>query len=582
MKTLKLLAFSSLFLISGIASAQKLASENTIELTGKAKRGYLGNVVVDDAKQQLDLVFVTKSTNRKVKFDVYQFDYDLKLINQFSDEQEAEKARAKYNWFKFRGKDQEVITGVTAELTVIGNLVFKKKETTLTYNWFTGKYSKSVKTLDKIKPKADDGKKFAVDIIGMNEAGKPMGPFTEIDETGEVIVVVGEKGKIKEDPYKQQKEFKVIKANSELDIANSGEIIFQNPQKILSYQIIQEGSIDEEEAQEGDIALIFAPIAGQGYGKIKQEDATLYTYVRIGRDGTVKEKIPFNTKVSKWKIDAVYQKDGSVFIYGLAQPLKDPEDAYFKAGQQAKDKGKNLQIVGIKEGKAIFVSAPGLDDFKNNAVKPDNQKKPNYYTGGKLQINGFDITASGDIFINAQEYSYDAVGSYRGNRYQDFLMFHFNNSGAFVKCYGVDNTQKTGLKSVADPRQDPKYYPTQSVIFEGNDKNSVYWMQFFIGNIERRQESETILNTKYTHTWWTPRKQVRMGKIDIAGAKISSFMTFGDGAGNGKKFYLMNEFPSVKINGGKQTVFIGEDTNIWGMDSSGDYLWIGKFDPANM
>lgn len=103
-------------------------------------------------------------------------------------------------------------------------------------------------------------------------------------------------------------------------------------------------------------------------------------------------------------------------------------------------------------------------------------------------------------------------------------------------------------------------------------------MQFFIGNVERRQSSDGF----YTYTWWTPRKQVRMGKIDISAAKIGSFTTFGDGAAGGKKFYLMNEFPSVKINGGKQTVFIGEDTNIWGMNSSGDYLWMGKFDPANL
>jgi len=42
--------------------------------------------VVDDSREQLDLVFVTKSTNRKVKFEAYQFDYDLKLINKIEDE----------------------------------------------------------------------------------------------------------------------------------------------------------------------------------------------------------------------------------------------------------------------------------------------------------------------------------------------------------------------------------------------------------------------------------------------------------------------------------------------------------------
>ena len=65
------------------ASAQ-IVQEKTVELTGKSKnKGYLGNVVVDDVKQQFDMVFVTKDNNRKVKYEVYQFDYDFNLINNF-------------------------------------------------------------------------------------------------------------------------------------------------------------------------------------------------------------------------------------------------------------------------------------------------------------------------------------------------------------------------------------------------------------------------------------------------------------------------------------------------------------------
>ncbi|MBI2968621.1 MAG: hypothetical protein HYY40_12545 [Bacteroidetes bacterium] len=587
MKTLKLLTagfiVASTFGMSD-ASAQKLAAENTVEISGKSKRGYLGNVVVDDTKQQLDLVFVTKSTNRKVKFQVYQFDYDLKLINQFADEQEVERAREKYKWIKAPKEDVQVFNGVTAEGDMMGNLVFKKKEITLKYNWWTGKYQKEQKILDKLKPKSEDGKSYLLSVIGMDEDGKQQYSAFDIDETGEVIAIVGEKGKIKDDPYKHQKEFKIMKANGNLDMTVPGEVTFANPHTVIYCGLIKEGSIDVDEVGLGDIAIVYAPIAGQGYGKIKDPNPTTFTYVRIGRDGIVKEKIDFTTKAAKWTIDAVYETEGQVIIYGPGKILKTPEDAYRGAYDfMQKEKGfENFQIVGIKDGKAAFVTAPNLDEFEAKNSKPDNQKKPVLYKGGRIEIGGLDITSSGDLFINAQEWSYDAMGSYRGKKYHDFLMFHFDKAGNLVKCYGIDNPQKAGLKGTADPRQDPKYYQTSSKIFEGSDKNSVFWMQFFIGNVERRSISEDVLGMKYTYTWWTPRKQVRIGKIDISGATVGNFTAFGEGSGTGKKFYLMNEFPVIEINGGKQAVFIGEDTNIWGSDSSGDYLWLGKFDPSKM
>lgn len=573
----------------GRGAAQKLAAENSIEITGKAKRGYLGNVLVDDAKKQLELQFVTKAKSNKIKFDVYQFDYDLKMVNKFSDEQEVEKAKSKYSWFNFRGKDVETISGVTAEGDMAGRVVFKKKEITFKYNWFNGRYEKDEKVLDKLKPKGEDDKRYQF------YAAYPL------DEMGEVICLSGVKGPMKEFE-KPLREFKIMRVNSNLDIVKEDMITFQYVMRILYQGPIRSGNYqrtvtknqtssnrsgggmaaDEEPGETDDWGIVFATLNTQGYGKFKDPNPTNYLYVRIGRDGAVKEKVSFVPKAEMWKIDGFVEKDGGVYFYGPSGKLmKEPEDAYYKMtdNPQAMEKGfSSFQIAGIKNGKALFVNAPGLEEFEAKAAKPDNQKKNVLYEGGKLNIGGIDITSSGDIFINGQEYSYDAVGTYRGFRYKDFMMLHFNSKGELVKCYGVDNIQKLGLKGVADPNQDPKYYPTQSVIFEGTDKNSVYWMQHFIGNVERRQSSDGM----YQYTWWTPRMQVRLGKIDISGAKIGNFSTFGDGVGGGKKFYLMNEFPSVKINGGRQTVFIGEDTNIWGMDSSGDYLWLGKFDPEKM
>lgn len=570
MKRIKVLALVvALFAGAHLSRAQKLSAENTLQISGKAKHGYLGNVVTDDEKKQLSLYFVTKANNRKVKFQVYQFDYDLKLVNQFADEVEVEKASGKYSWFKFRGKELETVTGVTAEADMIGKVVFKKKEVTFKYNWYTGRYEKDEKITDKMKPKSDDNKKMQF-YAGYS-----------LDEVGEAMCLGGVKGSMKE-IAKPMQEFKIIRVNANLDIVKEETINFEFAQKVLyTGPVAAEGG----ETDNSDWAIIFAAFNNQGYKKFKDPTPTNCMYVRVGRDGVIREKIPFTTKAGMWKIDAVVEKDGGVYVYGPGKTLKDPEDAYYSLSDNMAlvEKGFTcFQVAGFKQGKPAFVSAPPLDEFESKTVKPETQKKPVVYSGGKTMINGITFASTGDIFINAQEYSYDAVGDYRGNKYHDFLMFHFDKDGNLVKSYGVDNPQKKGWKGAVDPRQDPKYYPTESLVFEGNDKSSMYWMQLFIGNIERRQSSDEYGGVKYTQTWWTPRKQVRIGKIDVSGGRINEFYTLGDGAAGGKKFYLMNEFPSVTINGGKQTVFIGEDTNIWGMDSSGDYLWLGKFDPANM
>ncbi len=551
----------SLLVIAGIAlegQAQQLAAEKSLDISGKAKRGYLGNVVVDDARQQIDLVYVTKSTNRKVKFEAYQFDYDLNLINQIADEQEVDKARTKYKWFNFRGKDVETITGVTAEADLMGRAVFKKKEITYRYNWFTGKYKKDVKVLEKLKPKTEDGKKMFF-----------YGAY-DLDESGEVMALVGHKGKGVKGIMDHQKKFSVMRVNNQLDIVKDEPVIFEHIQWPLFKGPLLEGAMSEDEEQVGDWILVFAPVGGQGLKQYADPDPTNYTYVRISRDGSVKERFNFTTKVHTWKIDAAYEKDGTVFLYGPGKSKK-LDKTYLKNGENPAlvEKGfENFQIMGIKGGKAMFLNAPAMEEFEAKAAKPDNQKKPVLYKGGKIVIGGLSIASSGDIFINAQEWKYDAVGDYRGNIYKDFLMFHFNKNGELVKSYGIDNPQKGGLKGLADARTDPRYYPTNATIFEGTDNQSVFWMSLFVSKIDKKSSSETIGNTTYTTTWYTPKLQPRIGKVDIGSGKIHDFITYG-----GDDHFLYDKHPFVQINGGKQTIFLGESGN-------GKNLWLGKFDPS--
>ena len=124
------------FTMGSIYAQNGMLTEKIVDLSKKAAKGAPSNIVVDDTKQQIDIVYTTKSSNKLVKFDVLQFDFDLNLINEFSDEQEIEKARTKYDWFgkKFRGEEYSV-----TELRLGGMMMNKLQlvETTYKYAWFS-------------------------------------------------------------------------------------------------------------------------------------------------------------------------------------------------------------------------------------------------------------------------------------------------------------------------------------------------------------------------------------------------------------------------------------------------------------
>ncbi len=138
------------------ALAQKLEMEKTYEITGKSKRGYLGKVLYDANMKVYSLIYVTKSGERKVKFETYEFDKDFNFLKKSEDEQDIDRAKLKFTWFNFKGETY-VMEAISVSGNLVGTLVLKKKRITYSYDWFFGGYNKKVELLEKVKPKNDDG-----------------------------------------------------------------------------------------------------------------------------------------------------------------------------------------------------------------------------------------------------------------------------------------------------------------------------------------------------------------------------------------------------------------------------------------
>ena len=202
--------------------AQTLDAENTYTITGKAKRGALGDASFDADQKIYSLVYVTKSNDRKAKFQTYTFDYGFNFIDMTEDEIEFEKAKTKYKWFKYQG---ELYTsqGLYVEPNMVGTLVLREKLITYKYDWFFLGYYKTVDVLKKLKPKTDDGKKYHYYA------------HAEDDITGEVLILCGLKDKINKnaDGYRHVKEYVVLKYNQQVELISETTFKFDHPMSLI-------------------------------------------------------------------------------------------------------------------------------------------------------------------------------------------------------------------------------------------------------------------------------------------------------------------------------------------------------------
>ena len=590
MRKLYAIGIAFIMTISASVNAQKLSQEKVSELTGKSKnKGYLGNVVVDDTKQTFDLVFVTKSTNKKVKFEVYQYDYDFNLINNFSDEQEVSVARQKNKKMKYRGEDVEVYNGATAQGNLRGKLVLRKIQSIYTYNWWKGDYEIETHVLDKQKPKemdSDGGDKKRKLFYTSHLDRKMEGSVLVCALVNKGIMGMSKSG---------GREYLIMDVDKDLNIVKKTPMNFDHPQSLL-----YSGEIEET----NEWVMVFAPFGGQGYGKIADPDPTNLTYVRIDKSGNIKERFNFKTKCNEWGIFDMAISGNDVYLYGAGNinkpdkkynvaPFTITNDAFpspvtneQRLQQLENSKFGHLQVVKIANGKAEFVSAVSMDDINAKGIKPPAQKKLKEFNGKKFILNGINITSNGDVFINGQDFSYDKVGEVKGRVYKDLLMFQFDKTGEFKKYYGVESTAKGRLLAGAGTA---KSFPAESYIYESAN-GDLYW------KIMMCQDIDIDCSTEYSYSWggttrtttctYTPLFQGKMAKLDADKGTISDINTFG-----GEDFYLYTDLgddrgkdvPWFTINDGKQIIYVARSRKggIKGNERWGNQIWFGKFDPNN-
>ena len=559
--------------------AQKLAIEKTHDVSGKAKRGFLDDVNVNEASNKVDLVFCTKATNRKVKFETYHFDSQFNFKSMDESEEPVEKVK------RYKGDTYDV-PGVTVEPNMMGTLVLRRKQVHYTWDWFWGGYNKKIEILEKVKPRGDNGSFYQYSA------------HTEYDQTGNVVVITSSKDKMGKgtDPLRMFKEYHILKFNKDLDLVSDTPIQFDKPQFVVMANKLdprgdQGEDADDSADPEYDLGILFAPVAVPGMKKQADPQATNYTYVRVGADTKQKERVSIASPNSIWLANGMATfKDGTVAVFG---PANDKTDDYFNEDIPAqvasesvrgpledKFKAKNFELLKIKDGAVAFITNTPVPEFEQKLQTPPSQKRTPEYTGKRFKLDGGTVLPNGDLLISGQSYGLErgafglgapktsgggaglagglgglmsgkggtTMATAANNRqYKDVMMFHFDPQGHLRAQYGV-RRQENNKYSEQNPNEQ-HLYPAQ-------DGRSLYWM---IGEISGVREMSGMESGSAKVLYYPA-----VCKIDLAAAKLSNFAKFGN-----EQYFLNNSMPQLPMGSKNSIVYFGENKN-------GKTMWFGQ------
>ena len=560
--------------------------EKSHDISRKSKKGYLGDVEVNDNTKSFDMIYVLPSSDRKVKLETYTFDQELNLTNTVKEEWDVEKMRERFSWFNFKG-DVYYTNTISASSTLGGKLVFRKKLITSRYRWWYGTYVKSVKMLEKVKPTSDAEQKYVF-----------RGGAYEIERDSSILVLAGRQD-VKND-INSYMNYELLKSDNNVNITVMEKITFPGAYTPIVAEPLKDEMTISNDDKPRDWIVVFAPFGGKAYSKIQVADPTKLIYFRISPEGKIKERAEITAPTNGWRILEAYEKNGSIFFYGPCITI-DPKGKYInqiyktglvattsaddeeKAAENTKPTGfgggfksmvntfsgaqdmgqtqdaidamiDELKFTGfvvgrLTNGKLDFVKETPVDDFNKKNIKPLGQKNMVEFDGKKFETFNIFFTSNGDILINGQDFKVakSKPFGYDGNAgsrlYKGVYLFQFDNQGNLKRNYGVvieDQKDRAGFFNRSPLTAD--MFPASSYLTESSDKTKLYWNMNVCRAMHEEENSDFgFFSTTVTKTW-EPLFSVQYGTIDLNTGATSDFKILGDA--EKKSFYL---FPSKNV-----------------------------------
>jgi hypothetical protein len=539
-----LFALCALVMLAGYLPAQELELENTYKISRASKRGNLAGLDYDYGAKTYTLTYFTGQKRNTFKYEQYVFDNDFKLISDNEFEEEAEKMKKKFKWFKFKGEEY-VVEGNTVENNLMGTLVLRKKKITYKYQFLLGGYTRKVEVLEKVKPKTEDGNKFTkMDHV-------------EDDMTGDLFVLATVKAKMGAKPGEDVGAVRMLKFNSGLDLVKSTDLNFQHFQTLAFARTIERENPDDPEANGvAGMVMIFAPSNLMGK-KMADPNNNNFTYVRMDDQCNVVERFNFTSPASYWRIDEMLANNGDFYFYG---PAMAGRDKYFNEGAGSRFGGgevkyKAVQLMKVSGGKMVYLTETDLEEFKSKQQFPPSQRKTPDYTGREFGIRSYTFAPNGDLLVLGQNYDKTKEGFI--NKYEDVLGFHFDGNGKLRAQYGLDTKEKgvivdynytNGIGYYTVTKITSVYACPQTMIpGKGDD---MFWI---LQEVKGQTKDGKLLTYP------------RMGKVNMQNNSVTDLKSFGKGEG----YYLDPKYPYLETDKSEAVVFFGAD-------KAGRELWFAR------
>ncbi|MCC7050957.1 MAG: hypothetical protein IT239_04180 [Bacteroidia bacterium] len=432
--------------------------EKSYPVSEKVDNGNFVGMITDKDKETIEAIYnySTGFFGKGLNAESYVFNKDADLVKTETKEVLIESLFGK----KFRGESYSYTTVELAGYSV----AFNKKQVTMKWSGYNGCYVKSVKTLEKITPKAGNDKGYTVGEVYDVPANKS-------------ILVLGRKpqGKLpngKKDWVSVNYDVLCCDVDGNVTIADTLNL----PEQVVIYK----GSLkDDNESDNDELArdwiIITAP-----WNQVSKPKPTDFRFVRISPKGKVLENFIFSSVANYWNIAGAYEKNGSVYLYGAGK-VKDLEKKYWSDVNPKNVQDGNtpdythIQVCKLTKGKVDFISCPTVQEIQAKAAKPANQKKMIEFDGEALIVNELSVANSGDVFFTCQDF---AKKDYKCN-----YLIQFDAKGTLKKYTGVelkvfddDNGAKPGqdFRDVTNLGTDERK-PITNYFFPSADGKSTYW-----------------------------------------------------------------------------------------------------------
>jgi hypothetical protein len=592
------LAIIMLLSMQGIAQSIDIL-EKDHNISRKSRKGYLGQLVPNEANGTFDMIFVLKPTRTKIPYEIYTFDKELNLINTVKEEDEKEKLRIKWKWFKYKGETYET-KSVYARTNLKSELVLRQKNILWKWSWLLGGYTRKVTTGAKIKPTNEAGDKYEF-----------MGGYYDNDDEGNILVPVFDKGSDRSSAH-------ILKIDGEGNVSEATKFTLPKFRKLVfSAELEGESNTDKR-----DWILLYASDRGN------KDAENAYTYLRINHEGKIINQEDIMVKNGPWRIIGAIQKSNEVYFYGPSidkekysgevlgniVPTTTSDDAAddktgnvgtvskalfgdgakmigglkamasgeaFMQTQEDIDrrldemKYSNFQIAKVANGKMVYVNSPSVKEINKSIVKPEGQKKEVEFDGKRFITTEAQVLSNKNFVISGQDYQLDQLGKNKGTPlYKDLFMLQFDDNGNYLRNYGVKLERKKYLGQFTKGLT-PDMYPASSMVIPSRDNKKLYWMIGECKAIDTDTDVETSYNyvsgiqTTTITTMQGGLYTVQYGAIDPIAGTAGEFKVLGDD--EKRNYYLFPNNNALQFS--NYLIFISET-------SRGDKILLSRFDIA--